>query len=148
MISWGLEVNDYGNAQLDDQGNFKKVSDKGVTDDMWAQMVAEAEAKGLKLGDYKKLNLPFENRLLGQSKEIRERMTAGVQAFVYNMLVNVFNAEDTASLAIQDILEAGSYDLGAKVGCLENPKEWTPDKIAEKAALIESDKGPEGDFDD
>jgi len=148
MISWGLEVNDYGNAQLDEKGNFIKLTDKGVTDDMWAQMVSEAESKGLKLGDYKKLNLPFENRLLGQSKEIRERMTAGVQDFVYNMLVNVFNARDTAPLAIQEILAAGSYDLGAKVGRVEDPKEWTPEKIAERAALIESDKGPDGDFDD
>jgi len=148
MISWGLEVNDYGNAQLDEKGSFKKIKDKGVTDDLWAQMVAYAESKGLKLGDYKKLNLPFENKLLGQSKEIRDRMTAGVQAFVYNMLVNVFNAEDTAPLAVQEILAANSYDPGAKVGRIEDPKEWTPEKIAQKAALIQSDKGPGGNFDD
>ena len=35
MISWGLEVNDYGNAQLDDQGNFIKVKDQGVTEELW-----------------------------------------------------------------------------------------------------------------
>ncbi len=148
MISWGLEVNDYGNAQLDDESNFIKLPDKGMTAEMWAHMVALAESKGLKLGDYKKLNLPFENKLLGQPKEIRDRMTAGVEAFVYNMLVNVLNAKDTAPPAIQAILAAGSHDLGPKVGRIEDPGEWTLGKISERAAAISSDKGPEGDFDD
>ncbi len=148
MISWGLEVNDYGNARLDDDGHFIKVSGEGVTEDMWSQMVAAADSKGLKKGDYKKLNLPFENKLLAQAREVRERMAARVEAFVYNMLVNVFNAQDTASLAIQAILDAGSYDLGPKGSRIDNPEEWTPEKITRRAAAIDSDKGPEGNFED
>ena len=100
MISWGLEVNDYGNAQLDDQGNFIKVSDQGVTEAMWSEMVAYAQNQGWKGGNYKKLNLPFENKLLGQSTEIRNRMVKRVEEFVYNMLVNVLNTENTAPLAV------------------------------------------------
>ena len=148
MISWGLEVNDYGNAILDDDGNFIKVKEQGVTDKMWQEMVAYAESKGLKGGNYKKLNLPFENKLLGQTETVRARMIKRVEDFVYNMLVNVFNAEDTASLAINAILEAGTYDPGAKANRIEDPDEWTPAKIVKRAASITSDKGPEGDFDD
>jgi fructose/tagatose bisphosphate aldolase len=148
MISWGLEVNDYGNAQLDENGNFIKVHGKGVSEDLWQQMVSHAESQGLTGGNYKKLNLPFENKLLGQSREIRTRMIKRVEAFVYNMLVNVLNAEDTASLAIEDILETGSHDPGPKAKQLEDPSEWTPDLIKQKATEIDSDKGPEGDFDD
>jgi hypothetical protein len=148
MISWGLEVNDYGNAQLDENGNFRKVRDEGVTGDMWDQMVNYANAQGLKGGDYKKLNLPFENKLLGQSSEVRTRMVKRVEAFVYNMLVNVFNAEDTAPLAIADILETGSHDAGPKAKQIEDPAQWTPELIKQKAAEIDSDKGPKGDFDD
>jgi len=112
MISWGLEVNDYGNAILDDDGNFIKVKEQGVTDKMWQEMVAYAESKGLKGGNYKKLNLPFENKLLGQTETVRARMIKRVEDFVYNMLVNVFNAEDTASLAINAILE---WSKGLKI---------------------------------
>ena len=65
MISWGLEVNDYGNAILNEDGSFIKVKDQGVTEDMWEAMVAHATSEGLKGGNYKKLNLPFENKLLG-----------------------------------------------------------------------------------
>ena len=148
MISWGLEVNDYGNAQLDENGGFIKVRDEGVTEEMWHQMVLYAEAHDFKGGNYKKLNLPFENKLLGQSSAVRTRMVKRVEAFVYNMLVKVFNAEDTTPVAIAHILETGSYDAGPKAGRIENPADLTPELIKQKAAAISSDKGPQGDFDD
>ena len=51
MISWGVKVNDYGNAMLDDNGQFIKVSDAGATDPLWSKMVAFADEKGWKKGD-------------------------------------------------------------------------------------------------
>jgi fructose/tagatose bisphosphate aldolase len=148
MISWGLEVNDYGNAILDDAGEFKKVAGEGVKGKLWDEMVAHAKANGLKGGNYKKLNLPFENKLLSQPREIRERMVDRVEAFVYKMLVDVFNAEDTAPLALESIIQTGSHDPGPGSSRMEDPKEWSRAKIIERAKSIESDKGPEGDFDD
>ena len=106
------------------------------------------EKQGWTGGNYKKLNRPFENKLTGLPREIRERMINRVEDFVYNMLINVFNAGDTAPLAINAILEAGSYDPGPKGTRIEDPAEWTKDKIIERAKSIDSDKGPEGDFDD
>jgi len=148
MISWGLEVNDYGNAILDDAGNFKKVQDEGVLESMWEEMVGYANSNEFKGGNFKKLNLPFENKILGQPETIRARMAKRVEDFVYNILLNVLNATDTAPLAIDAILKAGSYDPGPKAERIEDPQEWTLEKIAERASLITTDKGPEGDFDD
>jgi len=148
MISWGLEVNDYGNAILNEDGTFIKVMEQGVTEEMWAAMVAHAASAGLTGGNFKKLNLPFENRLLGQPQAVRDRMAKRVEEFAHNMLVNVFNASDTADIAIGQILEAGSYDAGPKAERIENPDDRTPEKIAKKAAQVDGDKGPAGDFDD
>ncbi len=148
MISWGLEVNDYGNAFLGDDGKFVKVSDRGVTDDLWNEMVAYAQSHDWKAGDYKKLNLPFENKILSQPAEIRERSIKGVEDFVYGLLDGVFNAVDTAPIAIEAILEAGSYNMGLKAQRTENPADWTDDKIIERAKTIDSDKGEKGNFDD
>ncbi len=148
MISWGFEVNDYGNAILDENGGFIKVKNAGVTEEMWAKMKAYADEAGIKGGNYKKLNLPFENHLLGQPADIKARMVKRVEDFVHQMLTEVFNATDTADIAIEAIITAGSHDPGAKIGRIEDPAQWTPEKIAERAAAIESDKGPEGDFDD
>ena len=148
MISWGVKVNDYGNAMLDENGEFIKLPDKGMTEEQWVEMVEYARGKGIKGGNYKKLNLPFENKLLRLPKDIRDRMAKGVEDFVYGLLVDVFNAADTARLAIEAILEAGSYDLGPKTGRIENPAEWTDEKIRERADKLDVSNGPEGDFDD
>ena len=148
MITWGVKVNEFGNAFLDEKGEFAKVANQGMSDELWAEMVAFAKSKSLKAGDYKKLNLPFENKLFGLPREIRERMAKGVEDFVYELLTKVFNAQDTAPLAIEAILKAGSYDLGPKAQRIENPADWTEQKIKERAAKIHGDKGHKGNFDD
>ena len=148
MITWGVKVNEYGNALLDENGEFVKMADKGMTEDMWAEIVEYAKENGLKGGDYKKLNLPFENKLLGLPRDVRERMAKGVEDFVYELLTNVFNASDTAPLAIDAILKADSYDPGAKATRIEDPSEWTENQIHERASKLDVDKGPAGDFDD
>lgn len=148
FVSWGVKVNDYGNAILDGEGNFIKMEGRGLDEDLWREMTAYAAEKGWKRGDYKKLNLPFENRIMGQSREVRERMAAAVEEFVHGLLVDVFNAKDTAPLAIEAILEAGSHDPGPKASRIEDPAEWTPEKIAERAKTLTPDTGPKGDFSD
>ena len=148
MISWGVRVNDYGNAVLNDDGSFAKVEGAGMSEELWAEMMAYAADKGFRGGNIKKLNLPFENKILAQPAAIRARMAQAVEDFVYTLLVDVFNAQDTAPLGIQAILDAGGYAMPPLVGRIEDPAEWTPELIRERAALIESDKGPEGDFDD
>ena len=75
-------------------------------------------------------------------------MANRVADFVHTMLVDVFNAADTADYAKEAIFAAGSYDLAPKVGCMEHADEWTVEKIREKAAQLNTDKGPDGDFDD
>jgi len=148
MVSWGVEINDYGNAFLDAEGRFVKVPGQGMTEALWQEMVAYAQARTLKAGDYKKLNLPFENKLLGQPREVRERMVRRVEDFAYRMMMEVFNARDTAPLCIEAILEAGSHAAPAKARRLDKPADWTPDRIRERAAALQSDKGPQGNFED
>ena len=148
MISWGLEVNDYGNAILDESGGFIKVKGQGMTEGMWQEMLAYAESNSLKGGNFKKLNLPFENKLLGQPADIRERMILRVEKFAHNMITSVFNASDTAPLVIKASLEADGYDPGAKTGKIDSASDWTPEKIAAKAATFATAETVEGDFDD
>ncbi|KAF0219249.1 MAG: fructose-bisphosphate aldolase class [Geobacteraceae bacterium] len=148
MISWGLDVNDYGNAQLDASGNFIKIKGEGMTEELWAEMVAYAESKGWKKGDYKSLNLPFENKLLAQPREVRERMAKRVEEFAYKMITEVLNSHGTAPLAIEAILKANSCDVGPKGSRIEDPTQWSDPKIVERAGMISSDKGPEGNFED
>lgn len=148
MLSWGLEVNDYGNAIVNDDGSFKKVKGEGMSEELWQEMVDFATAQGWNGGNYKNLNLLFDNRLLGQPRPIRERMCKRVEDFVYNLLTTVFNAEGSADHCLAAIIKAGSHDPGPKAGCIEDAAQWTPDKIIARAALLDTDKGPAGDFED
>lgn len=147
MVAWGVEVNDYGNAILQN-GAFKKVKGQGVSEELWDSMVARAEEKGWNAGNYKNLNLIVEREILAQPKAIRERMAKGVEDFIYNMLTNVFNAEGSASIARELLIKADSYDLGAKAEVIEDIKEWSEEKIRERAKTLDVDKGSDGDFDD
>ncbi len=148
MISWGVRVNDYGNAVLEEDGSFAKVEGAGVTEQLWDEMMEYAANNGWKGGNVKKVNRPFEAKVLRQPVEVRDRMAKAVEDFVYGLLVDVFNAQGTAQLAIQAILDAGSHDVGPVATRIEDPAEWTPELIRKRAALIDSDKGPEGDWDD
>jgi fructose/tagatose bisphosphate aldolase len=148
MVSWGVEVNDYGNAILDGQGNLKKVKGEGVTEETWAKMLAYAESKGLKGGGFKNLNLPMDNLLNAQERAVRERMCRRVEDFVYNILVNVFNAQGTAAIAKEIILAKGSEDMGKKAERKEDPADWTAEKIVERAKTLNINAGPEGNFED
>jgi hypothetical protein len=115
---------------------------------MWAEMEAYAQARTLKAGDFKKLNLPFENKLLGQPREARRRMARRVEEFAYRMIVGVFNGRDTAPLAMEILLDTGSHHPGQKARRIEKPADWTPEKIRQRAAALGADKGPEGNFED
>lgn len=148
MLTWGVEVNEFGNAVLDSDGNFKKVSTLGLSDQLWEEMMAYAAKQGWNGGNFKKLNLPFEGKLLAQPAEYRERSEVAVEDFIYNLLANVFNAKDSAPLGIEAILKANSFDLGPKAERIEDPAEWTPAKIAEKAKPLAVGKGGGGNFDD
>lgn len=144
MISWGVEVNDYGNARQDENGNFIKLKGRGVTDELWDEMVAYAREKGLKGGNYKKLNLPFENKMHAQPPEIRERMVRGVEDFAYSMMVHVFDSNDSAPIVLENILKTGSYDPGPTTQKIEREEEWTEEKIRKRAKSLFSGQGEPG----
>jgi len=75
-------------------------------------------------------------------------MAKRVEDFTYNILTKVFNASDTAPLAIEAILKAKSYNMEPKSKRIENPAEWTEAKIREKVKSVQGSKGPAGDFSD
>lgn len=154
MISWGVAVNEYGNAILDADGNFSKIPDKGMSRQMWDAMVAYAAEKGWKKGDYKKLNAVFENKLWAQPQCYRERMENDVADFVYDLLVNVFNAENAADLALEIIVEANGYMALPKAKQIVDPNTWSPADYGIEPCSHEhgfdcgKGHGAGGDFDD
>jgi fructose/tagatose bisphosphate aldolase len=148
MISWGVAVNEEGNALLDEGGRFAKIKGEGMAEDLWAEMTAYADKQGYKTGDYKRLNTVFDEKILAQPASILKRMEQRVEDFAFRLITEVFNGQDTAPIAIQAICRAASADPGPVAMRTEDPLQWTQEKICEMAKGFTGDKGPEGDFDD
>lgn len=148
MVSWGVEVNDYGNAILGADGNPQKVVGQGVTEDLWQKMIEYAAEKNWTGGNYKNLNIVFEKEIMAQPAEIRKRMEDGVASFVYTLLNDVCNASGTGTMAQELIVAKQSYDMGAKANCIEDITQWSEDLIHSRALELDVDHGPEGDFED
>jgi len=147
MLSWGLAVNNDGNAQILN-GIFVKEPNEGITNELWAEMITYASAQNWSLGDYKKFNLLFDNKFQAQPKKIRERMIHRVEEFIYHLLSNVFNAKDSADMAFELMEKSGGAMPEAKTKRIADPNEWTFEKTIQRAMALDGDKGPAGDFDD
>ena len=144
FLSWGILVNEYGNAVFDEYGVPIKIVDEGVTEELWNDMKAYASENGWENGDFKKLNLPFEEKLRGLPLEIQDRMVRRVSDFIYTLMTEVLNSKDTAARIVGAILFFYSYGIGFNAEQIEDPDDWTEAKIYEKAAALnsDSDKGP------
>jgi fructose-bisphosphate aldolase, class II len=134
MVSWGLRSMSTATQPWMPTAISSRLPAKALPRNSGRQCGPLPTTGAGKKGDYKNLNLPFENKIMGQPKRVRERMARRVENFVYTMLVEVFNAADTARFGVDAILEAGSYDLGPKTGRIESPENWTEARIREQAA--------------
>ncbi|MBW2453512.1 MAG: class II fructose-bisphosphate aldolase [Deltaproteobacteria bacterium] len=149
MVGWGLEVNEFGNAALDADGNFNKLAGKGLTAEAWQGLVDYANDKGFKGGAYKKLNKPMDELLKKQPAEVQARMVKAVEEFVVNLIENVFGAAGTVDEALDIILEAKSGTIPTAHEVIEDKAKWTEAYIAEQGAKLDALQAQiEGDFDD
>ncbi len=76
-IVFGIKMDpETGNA-ITDGGSYVKEKDRGITEKLWQEIVEHADGKGLsrKSGDYKKLNLPFHDKILQEPAHIVDRIT-------------------------------------------------------------------------
>lgn len=146
MISYGIAVDKYGNAILKN-GALVKAKGCGVSAKLWDKMRAYADKNGIEGGGFKKLNIVFQNSMSAEPFRIQKRMVEGVREFAREMM-KLFGMADTGSLILDQMGSIGSVYPERKVARIEDKKDWTPEKIKEKAALIDSDKGPDGKFED
>lgn len=124
MISWGLKVNEFGNAETDAEGNFIKVEGQGVSEELWAEMMEYAAEQGWSGGNIKQLNKVFEDKILAQPQEIKDRMVKRVKDFMVPMMIEVFNSQNSADLVRDEVIKNNSPLMKRNVKIIENPEDW------------------------
>jgi fructose/tagatose bisphosphate aldolase len=94
-ISFGLAMNQNGNALTTPEKHYIKRTYRGVPDELWEKMWKWAEETGNTGGNIKKANKAFTAELNGVSDECKERITK--QAF--EEAIRLFEATNSAGLA-------------------------------------------------
>ncbi|MDR1514431.1 MAG: class II fructose-bisphosphate aldolase [Synergistaceae bacterium] len=75
-VVFGIKMDPGTGNAVTEGGSYIKESDRGVSDELWREMVAYADGKGWsrKSGDYKRLNLPFHDKILAEPGHIVGRI--------------------------------------------------------------------------
>jgi len=94
-ISFGLAMNQNGNALTTAEKHYIKPSYRGVPDELWTKMWKWAEETGNTGGNIKKANKAFAEELNAVGEEFKQRIT--LQA--YEEAIRLFEATNSAGLA-------------------------------------------------
>ena len=100
-ISFGLAMNQNGNAITTPEKHYIKRSYRGVSDELWEQMWQWAEETGNTGGNIKKANKAFTDQLNAVSEECKTRIT--LQAC--EEAIRLFEATNSAGLASEVIAQ-------------------------------------------
>lgn len=99
---FGIEMDqDTGNA-LTEGGTYKKDPNRGVSMELWNEIVAAADDQGMnrKSGDYKKLNAFFCDRILAEPQPVIDRIVDEITWWA-ERFITAFGAEGSADAVME-----------------------------------------------
>jgi fructose/tagatose bisphosphate aldolase len=103
-VYFGIKMDpETGNA-ITEGGTYTKEDDRGISAGLWNEIVNAGDSKGMsrKSGDYKKLNLPFCERILAEPQPIIDRIVDEMQYWAERFIV-AFGAEGSAD-AVAEVM--------------------------------------------
>lgn len=132
---------DTGNA-VTDGGSYIKEADRGISEKLWHEMVASADAQGMsrKSGDYKKLNLPFHEKILAEPQPIIDRIVDEVSEWG-KKFIRAFDGEGTAEKVIEVMCRRPDQNAAPARGILNPRSKYGPENAPNRSKTS-------GDFDD
>lgn len=107
-VYFGIKMDpETGNA-ITERGTYTKEADRGISTELWNEIVNAGDSKGMsrKSGDYKKLNLPFCDRILSEPQYIIDRTLDEMQYWAERFIV-AFGAEGSAD-AVAEVMSRRS----------------------------------------
>lgn len=123
---FGIEMDhDTGNA-ITDGGTYKKDPNRGVSMELWNEIVAMADDKGMnrKSGDYKKLNLPFWEKILAEPQPVIDRIVDEM-AWWAERFITAFGAEGSADAVMDVISRRPDYNASPERKVLGRRADYT-----------------------
>jgi fructose/tagatose bisphosphate aldolase len=132
-----------GNA-VTDGGTYVKESDRGISDALWNEMVASADSQGMsrKSGDYKKLNLPFHEKILAEPKNVVDRIVDEVAEWAKRFM-KAFGSEGIAEKVVEAASNRVDHNSSPERVIRSPRSKYGPEAAPNKAKGASS-----GNFDD
>lgn len=131
-----------GNAIIEGD-SYVKEKDRGISESLWNEIVAWCDAKGMsrKSGDYKKINLPFHEKILAEPQPYLDRIVDEIADWG-KRYIRAFGAEGSADKVIEVMSRRPDHNC-APDRAIKNARSFYTAQTAPNR-----DKGATGDFDD
>jgi fructose/tagatose bisphosphate aldolase len=142
-VVFGIKMDpDTGNA-VTEGGSYVKESGRGVSDELWREMVSYADEKGWsrKSGDYKRLNLPFHDKILAEPDYIVGRIVDEVADWG-GRFIKAFGSEGASQRVLEVVSRRPDHNASPE-RVIRSPRiKYGPDQAPNQL------KGGDGNFDD
>ncbi|MDR1966980.1 MAG: class II fructose-bisphosphate aldolase [Synergistaceae bacterium] len=141
-VVFGIKMDpDTGNA-VTEGGTYVKESGRGISDGLWGELVASADSSGMsrKSGDYKKLNLPFHEKILAEPAQITGRIVDEVAEWA-KRFIKAFGGEGTAERVVEAAVRRGDRNSSPERVIRSPRSKYGPEAAPNKAKSA-------GNFDD
>ena len=101
-LCFGLEVDEVTGNAITTGGTYHKDPNRGISQQLWDKMVAEADSKGYPRngGDYKKFNLSYCDAILAEPKEIQDRIVDEMVWWI-ERYIKAFKSEGSAEIVAE-----------------------------------------------
>lgn len=141
-VIFGIKMDpETGNA-ITDGGSYIKENDRGITPELWQEIVDYADRKGMsrKSGDYKKLNLPFHEKILAEPDHIVGRIVDEVADWG-RRFIKAFGGEGTSEKLLEIMSRRPDHNAAPERVIRSPRSKYGPDQAPNRAKTT-------GDFDD
>jgi fructose/tagatose bisphosphate aldolase len=141
-VVFGIKMDsDTGNA-ITEGGTYVKESGRGISDALWNEITACADGKGMsrKSGDYKKLNLPFHEKILAEPEDIIGRIVDEISEWG-KRFIRAFGGEGIAEHVLEVACRRPDHNSSPERVIRSPRSKYGPEAAPNKAKS-------EGNFDD
>lgn len=142
-VVFGVKMDaETGNA-ITEGGSYIKEPDRGISERLWQEIAAFADGQGMsrKSGDYKKLNLPFHEKILAEPDHVINRIVDEVADWG-RRFIRAFGGEGTAEKVVEVMSRRPDHNASPE-RVIRSPRvKYGPSEAPKQA------KGVGGDFDD
>lgn len=137
-IVFGLEMDQSTGNAVVKGGAYVKEPDRGITTDLWNEVVAWADAQGFsrKSGDYKKANRPFHEAVMALPADVKERIVDETADWA-RRFIKAFKAEGTAELLVETVSGRTDHNAAPEQAVLVPRGDFTLDKAPVHRAGME-----------